>query len=48
MAHDKPPPEIGKYDTHKNGALQKWDTLWKNTQRLFAKDWAEWFLKENS
>ena len=23
-----------KYDTHKNGALQKWHTLQKNTQRL--------------
>ena len=29
-----------------NGALQKWHTLQKNTQRLFAKGWAEWFLKE--
>ena len=34
MAHDKFPPEIDKYGTHKNGALQKWYTLWKNAQRL--------------
>ena len=32
------PPEIDKYDTYKNGAFQKWHTLQKNAQRLFAKD----------
>ena len=30
----KTPPEIDKYDTHKSGALQRWHTLRKNTQRL--------------
>ena len=29
MAHDNTPPEIDKYDTHKNGTLQN-DTLAKN------------------
>ena len=28
-------PEIDTYDTHKNGALQKWRTLRKNAQRLY-------------
>ena len=33
------PPEIGKYDTHKNGALQKWHTLRKKCPKVkFAKD----------
>ena len=26
----KTQPEIDKYDTHKNGALQKWHTFRKN------------------
>ena len=30
----KTPPEIDKYDTQKNGALQKWHILRKNAQRL--------------
>ena len=30
----KTPPEIDKYDTHKNVALQQWYTLRKNAQRL--------------
>ena len=29
------PPETDTYDTHKNGALQKWRTLRKNAQRLY-------------
>ena len=32
-----PSLEMDKYDTQKNDALQKWHTLRKNTQRLFAK-----------
>ena len=34
------PTEIDKYDTHKNGALQKWYTLLTNAQKvtLFAKE----------
>ena len=40
-------PEINKYDTHKNGALQKWPILRKNAWKLFAKDWTEWCLKGN-
>ena len=43
------PPKINKYDdTQKNGALEKWNTLRKNAQRLFAKGWVESFLKGNS
>ena len=30
--------EMDKYDTARNGALQKWQTLQKNAQRLFTKD----------
>ena len=30
----KNPPETDKYDTHKNGSVQKWHTLRKNAQRL--------------
>ena len=33
----KTPPEIDKYGTHKNDALQKWHTVQKNAQRLFVK-----------
>ena len=42
------PPKINKWDTEKNGALQKWYTLRKNTQRLFDKGWTGWFLQGNS
>ena len=35
--------------TTKSGALQKCHNLPKNAKgSLFAKDWAEWFLKGNS
>ena len=30
----KTPSEIIKYDTHKNGGLQRWHTLPKNAQKL--------------
>ena len=30
-------PKTNKYNTQKNGSLQKWHTLWKNAPRLFAK-----------
>ena len=30
------PPEIGKYDTHKNGALQKWLTLRKKCPEVIC------------
>ena len=45
----KTPPEIDKYDTQKKSALLKWYALQTNAQKvtLFAKDWAEWFLKGN-
>ena len=42
------PPEINKYDTHKKQCLAEMAHLAKTAQRLFAKDWAEWFLKGNS
>ena len=34
-------PKIKKYDTQRNGALQKWHALRKNVQRLFTKGRAE-------
>ena len=36
--------EIDKYDTHKNGTLQKRYTLRKSFQRLFTMGWAEHFF----
>ena len=31
------PPKINKYDIQENGAWQKWHTLCKNAQSIFAK-----------
>ena len=31
----KTPPEIDRHDTHKNCALQKWLTLWKNALKSY-------------
>ena len=44
------PPEIDKYDTHKTWCLTKMAQLAKKKclNLIFAKDWAEWFLKANS
>ena len=47
MARDKY-STWNKYDTEKNDALQKWQTLRENAQKLLAKGWTKWFLKQNS
>ena len=41
------PLEIDKYDTHKKWCITNMAHLQKNAQSLFAKDWAERFLKGN-
>ena len=45
----KTPSEIDKYDTHKKCYLKKLAHVGKKCPKvtLFAKDWAEWFLKGN-